>query len=424
MPATESPAPPHTGAVTGLLEQLAFLRDPDYAQRHFTRLGEVFETVITGQPVVFVRGAGPVEELMAQASSLEGWWPASVSRLLGPYSLSNRNGEAHLARRRAVGRLFSAQALKGYAPGIAAICDRLVDDLVTAPPPVALARRMRPFAFQVIAEEVLGLHPEGQTELFEDFERWASGLFSLPIAYPTGRLARALAARRRLIQRILGLLPGLTTLQGACDEAGLPLDDADLADQLLLLLFAGYETTASSLTVVVMLLLRHPATLAWLLEELDTVPWPPEGPPMEQLERLPRMNAVIKEVMRLAPPVGGVFRRAIAPVRVGGYTIAPGRVIQVNITATHRRGWDPGEGEAFRPERHLEPPPPNSISVPFGLAPRVCLGKPLAELEMRLLLTRLLQGARLSLVSEQDLSLMVSPTPQPRGGLLVHVDRR
>jgi cytochrome P450 len=424
MPATESPAPPHTGAVTGLLEQLAFLRNPDYASQHFARLGDVFETVITGQPVVFVRGAGPVEELMAQASALEGWWPASVSQLLGPFSLSNRNGEAHLARRRAVGRLFSAQALKGYAPGIAGICDGLVEDLVTAAPPVALARRMRPFAFQVIAEEVLGLQPEGQTELFEDFERWASGLFSLPIAYPTSRLARALAARRRLIQRILGLLPGLTTLEGACDEAGLPLDDADLADQLLLLLFAGYETTASSLTVLVMMLLQHPACLAWLLEELDAVPWPADGPPMDQLERLPRLNAVIKEVLRLAPPVGGVFRRAIAPVRLGGYTIPPGRVIQVNITATHREGWGHGDGGAFRPERHLEPPPPGSASVPFGMAPRVCLGKPLAELEMRLLLTRLLQRVNLSLEPQQDLTLAVSPTPQPRSGLLVRVERR
>jgi cytochrome P450 len=423
MPATESPAPPHTGAVTGLLEQLAFLREPDYASRHFARLGDVFETVITGQPVVFVRGAGAVEELMAQASALEGWWPASVSQLLGPLSLSNRNGEAHLARRRAVGRLFSAQALKGYGPGIARICDRLVDDLVAAPPPVALARRMRPFAFQVIAEEVLGLRPEGQTELFEDFERWAGGLFSLPIAYPTSPLARALAARRRLIQRIRGLLPGLTALEGACDEAGQPLDDADLADQLLLLLFAGYETTASSLTVLVMMLLQHPATLAWLLEELDAIPWPAAGPPLDQLERLPRLNAVIKEVLRLAPPVGGVFRRTVAPVRLGDYTIPPGRVIQVNITASHRQGWGPGE-ETFRPERHLEAPPPGSTAVPFGLAPRVCLGKPLAELEMRLLLTRLLQRVSLSLEPQQDLTLAVSPTPLPRSGLLVRVERR
>ncbi|MFN9055552.1 MAG: cytochrome P450, partial [Cyanobacteriota bacterium] len=146
MPSSPSLAPPHTGAVTGVLELLASLRDPEFAARRFARKGDVFETVIAGQPSVFVRGAGPVAELISQPAALEGWWPPSVSQLLGPYSLSNRNGEAHLARRRAVGRLFSGQALKSYAPGIALICDQVVSGLAGAPQPVALANWMRPFA--------------------------------------------------------------------------------------------------------------------------------------------------------------------------------------------------------------------------------------------------------------------------------------
>ena len=220
----------HTGAVTGVLELLSFLRDPGFASHRFAEKGDVFETVLAFQPQVFARGAGAVAELMTQTEALEGWWPPSVSELLGPYSLANRNGEAHLARRRAVGRLFSPQALRGYAPGIARICDTVCTGLAAAPQPVALAKWMRPFAFQVIAEEVLGLTPEGREGLYEDFEIWTRGLFSFPIAYPTSPLARAKAARRRLIQRIHGLLPSLTVLVGACDEAGLPLNDADLAE--------------------------------------------------------------------------------------------------------------------------------------------------------------------------------------------------
>ena len=424
MPSSPSQAPPHTGAVTGVLELLASLRDPEFAARRFAQMGDVFETVLAGQPSVFVRGAGPVAELISQPAALEGWWPPSVSQLLGPFSLSNRNGEAHMARRRAVGRLFSGQALKSYAPGIATICDQVVSGLAGAPQPVALAHWMRPFAFQVIAEEVLGLTPQGREGLYEDFEIWSRGLFSLPIAYPTSRLARAKAARRRLITRILGLLPSLSVLTSACDEAGLPLEDADLADQLLLLLFAGYETTASSLTLMVLLLLQHPAAMAWLQEEIDSFPWPPCAAGVEQLETLPRLNAVIQEVLRLVPPVGGFFRRAVAPVHLGSYTIAPGKVIQVDITATQRDGQAFVDPEAFRPERHLSGPPPGAAYVPFGAAPRVCLGRPLAELEMRLLLTRLLQSLRFQLVPDQDLSLEVIPTPRPKSGLLVQVELR
>jgi cytochrome P450 len=418
-PAVPPQAPPHTGAVSGLLELLGFLRDPGFAGRRFAELGDVFETVLAGQPQVFVRGAGPVAELMTQAAALEGWWPPSVSELLGRNSLANRNGEAHMARRRAVGRLFSAQALKGYAPGIARICDKVASGIAAAPQPVALAEWMRPFAFEVIAEVVLGLSPAGRQGLYEDFEIWTSGLFSLPIAYPTSRLARAKAARRRLISRIHGLLPSLSVLVGACDQAGLPLQDADLADQLLLLLFAGYETTASSLTLLVLLLLQHPSTIPWLQQEVDAVAWPPSGAALEQLETLPRLNAVIKEVLRLVPPVGGFFRRAIAPVQLGPYTIAAGRVIQVDISATQRDGQVFAEPEAFRPERQLEGPAPGAVYIPFGLAPRVCLGRPLAELELRLLTLRLLQTLRFSLEPDQDLSLDMIPTPRPRSGVLV-----
>lgn len=424
MPAAIPQTPPHTGAVTGVLELLAFLRDPGFADQRFAELGNVFETVLVFQPQVFVRGAAPLAELMTQTAALEGWWPASVKELLGPSSLANRNGEAHLARRRAVGRLFAPQALRGYAPGIARICDKVCAGLAAAPQPVALAHWTRPFAFEVIAEEVLGLSPEGRKGLYEDFEIWTRGLFSFPIAYPNSLLARARAARRRLIHRIHGLLPSLTVLADACDEAGLPLNEADLADQLLLLLFAGYETTASSLTLLVLLLLQHPNTHAWLQEEVAAVAWPPTAAGLDALEGLPRLNAVIREVLRLVPPVGGFFRRAIAPVHLGPYTIAPGKVIQVDITGTHRDGSvfaAPGE---FRPERHLEGNPPGSGYVPFGMAPRVCLGKPLAELEMRLLTVRLLQTLRLTLMPDQDLSLDTIPTPRPRSGLLVRVEPR
>lgn len=424
MPSSTSQAPPHTGAVTGVLELLASLRDPNFAVRRFQQMGDVFETVLAGQPSVFVRGAGPVAELMTQSAALEGWWPPSVSQLLGPYSLANRNGEAHLARRRAVGRLFSAQALKSYAPGIAAICDQVAAGIAAAPQPVALDHWMRPFAFQVIAEVVLGLSPEGRVGLYGDFELWSLGLFSVPIAYPTGRLARAKQARRRLLSRIHGLLPTLDVLANACDEAGLPLQDADLADQLLLLLFAGYETTASSLTLLVLLLLQHPNTMAWLQEEVEALPWPPTAAGIEQLESLPRLNAVIQEALRLVPPVGGFFRRAVAPVHLGPYTIGPGKVIQVDIAATQRDGQVFAQPEAFRPERHLSGTTPGAAYVPFGAAPRVCLGRPLAELEMRLMLTRLLQTLRFTLVADQDLSLEVIPTPRPKSGLLVRVEPR
>jgi cytochrome P450 len=137
-----------------------------------------------------------------------------------------------------------------------------------------------------------------------------------------------------------------------------------------------------------------------------------------------RLDATVREVMRLIPPVGGLFRRTTAPVTVEGIAVPAGRVIQVNIAGTHR---DPRVFEApdsFQPDRHLRQPLTPPGFIPFGGGPRVCLGKSLAELEVRLMALRLLQRLELALVSDQDLSLVPMPAPVPRDRLLVTVRRR
>ena len=113
---------------------------------------------------------------------------------------------------------------------------------------------MRRFAFAVIATTVLGLDSTSRDALFADFEIWTKALFSIPVAIPGTPFAKAMGARQRLLNRIKQVLKqgsnqgGLDLISGGLDEAGIPLDDDDLAEQLLLLLFAGDETTASSLS--------------------------------------------------------------------------------------------------------------------------------------------------------------------------------
>ncbi|MFM7315116.1 MAG: cytochrome P450, partial [Cyanobium sp.] len=330
---------PSTGAVLGLLETLSFLRDPDFARRRFERHGDAFVTVLLGQRMVFLRGGAAIRDLLQQGDRIEGWWPTSVKQLLGSRSLANRNGPAHRARRRVVGQLFSAAGLRRYSPRVVALVNELADELRQAPEPVALVERLRRFAVSVIATVVLGLEGEDREALFHDFELWSRALFSLPLAIPCSPYARALQARTRLLQRLRGVLQqnqrrspaereraggGLDLLAGGLDEAGLPLDDEDLAEQLLLLLFAGYETTASSLSCLLLALLQHPEVETWCRREIETLPWPP--PPENALTAYdaaaaPRLDAVVQEVMRLTPPVGGFFRRTTAPVVLDGLTV-------------------------------------------------------------------------------------------------------
>ena len=408
---------PNTGAVSGLKETLDFFSDPSFAQRRFETYGDVFATKLLAQPIVFIRGERAISDLFSQSESLEGWWPESVKQLLGSRSLANRNGAGHKARRRVVGQLFSSAALARYTPSITALVDELAEELKASDGPIPLAGQMRRFAFTVIATTVLGLDRGSRDALFADFEIWTKALFSIPLAIPGTPFAKAMAARARLLNRIKAVLKagsnqgGLDLISGGLDEAGIPLDDDDLAEQLLLLLFAGYETTASSLSCLFRALLLHPEVLHWLQSDLICGPWPATTAPQSQ-----KLDATVLEVMRQTPPVGGFFRRSLHPIELAGVAVPEKSVIQVALTPSGTKsGTDLSE---FRPQRHLDGSFDQTL-LPFGGGERVCLGKALAELEIRLMAVGLLRQVQLQLAPGQDLSLQLVPSPTPRSGLLV-----
>ncbi len=419
---------PGTKGTTGILEALAFFRDPYFAKSRFERYGNVFETSLFGQSMVFIQGGKAISDLLSHPEAIEGWWPESVKLLLGSYSLANRNGSSHKARRRVVAQLFSASALQRYSPSIINMVQELSDEFRTAKMPIPLAERMRRFAFSVIASTVLGLEGSEYDELFSDFEIWTKALFSIPIALPGSPFAKALKARKRLLERLTDVISqplkgrgGLDLIVGSLDEVGIPLTDDDLVEQLLLLLFAGYETTASALSCLMRELLLNPSVERWLREEIDHLCWPPSpenATTAYELANAPKLDALISEVMRLTPPVGGFFRRTKCPIVIDGVLVPENRVVQVALAASNRHGV--GDLEIFRPQRHLE----DDCSVtlmPFGYGERICLGKALAELEIRLMVVGLFRNLRLAVIPNQNFTLKQLPSPTPSDGLLVKV---
>ena len=132
---------------------------------------------------------------------------------------------------------------------------------------------------------------------------------------------------------------------------------------------------------------------------------------------------MVKEVMRLTPPVGGFFRRTRAPIQLAGFAVPADRVVQVSLRATHRLGDPADDLEVFRPQRHLEDGC-SAMLLPFGGGERVCLGKALAEAEIRLLAVGMIQRIDCELVPDQDLSLAIIPSPTPKSGLQVRASLR
>jgi cytochrome P450 family 135 len=178
----------------------------------------------------------------------------------------------------------------------------------------------------------------------------------------------------------------LSMLVAARFEDGEPMSDAELRDQLMTLLLAGHETTATALAWTFDLLLRHPAALGRLRHELEDGE---EG----------YLRAVIAESLRLRPVIPLAGRRLRAELRVDGFTLPPGTDVTPAIWLTHTREDIYPAPLEFQPERFLDDGPETYAWIPFGGGVRRCLGASFAEFEMRVVLRetlrrRELRGAR------------------------------
>ncbi len=175
----------------------------------------------------------------------------------------------------------------------------------------------------------------------------------------------------------------LSLLLEARDEDGRPLTDSELRDELMTLLVAGHETTATALAWALERLVRAPAVLDRLIDE-------------DRDGGDEYLDAVIKETLRLRPVVPAVARRLQAPMDFGPWRLPAGVHIAPSIYLLHRRPDLYPEPLEFRPERFLAPDPPGTYEwIPFGGGVRRCLGASFALFEMKAVLRAILRGARL-----------------------------
>jgi cytochrome P450 len=176
----------------------------------------------------------------------------------------------------------------------------------------------------------------------------------------------------------------LTLLLSARDEHGSPLTNQELRDELITILLAGHETTATSIGWAFERLLRTPPALERLTAEVEAG------------ESSDYLDAVIKETLRVRPVVTEVFRAPTEQVGLGGYRFEPGTQLAASIVLVQ---YDPQlyppDPHAFRPERFLEGAPEPYTWVPFGGGVRRCLGAAFAQLEMKIVISTVIARARL-----------------------------
>ena len=332
---------------------------------------------------------------------------AVLGPVVGERSLLLLDGAEHLRERKLMLPPFHGERMRAYAGVIGEAADASIASWPLGEP-FALLPRMQSLTLEVIMRAVFGVHESAGTgglaqRIRALLDPVASRTSVLLLALSRGRVGagagqsfqerrRALdeliyreIARRRAAEDLDRREDVFSMLLLARGENGQPMSDQELRDELVTLLVAGHETTATALAWAFELLLRNANVLQRLKAELAG------GASGEYLD------AVVKEVLRLRPVIMGVGRVVRGrPFEVGGYQIPPGVEINPSIAAIHRREDRYPQAGAFRPERFLGPDAPDSYSwLPFGGGTRRCLGASFATFEMQVVIRRVLERTTL-----------------------------
>jgi cytochrome P450 len=212
-------------------------------------------------------------------------------------------------------------------------------------------------------------------------------------------------------------------MQARDPETGTPMNDEQLIDNLLTFYLAGHETTAKALTWTLYLLARSPEWTSALKDEIARVTG---GAPVtaKHIDRLALTQQVIKESMRLYPPVPVLSRQAVADTALGPHAVSAGMSLVMPIYAIHRHRARWRSPDVFEPTR-FAPDEEAKISryqyMPFGAGPRICIGMAFAMIEATTMLATLLQSARFGAVDGHKPLPVARVTLLPKGGMPLRV---
>ncbi|KAF6720704.1 Cytochrome P450 26A1 [Oryzias melastigma] len=333
-PSCGSPLPPGSMGLPFIGETLQLLLQ----RRKFLRMkrqkyGYIYRTHLFGSPTVRVTGAENVRHiLLGEHRLVSAQWPASVRTILGSDTLSNMHGSQHRTKKKAIMRAFSREALELYIPVIQEEVQAAVQTWLAREACVLVYPEMKRLMFRIAMRILLGFEPEqirtDEQQLVEAFEEMIKNLFSLPIDVPFSGLYRGLRARNFIHSKIEENIKNkvqesekgskhrdaLQQLIDSSRKSGEPFRMQGIKESATELLFGGHETTASTATSLVMFLGLNPGAVDRLRQELREKAeqgMDLQNLNMEVLEQLKFAGCVIKETLRINPPVPGGFRVAL-----------------------------------------------------------------------------------------------------------------
>jgi cytochrome P450 len=423
-----------------LLQGLHFaLRGLPFFEMCQRRYGDCFTIRMPfGPPYVLFTAPAAVREIFTgDGDELRAGEANVVLRpLLGVNSLLFLDGDRHARERRLMLPPFHGERMLAYADTMRAITDGVVDRWPVRRP-FPIHPEMQAITLDVILRTVFGLEAETLAVLRDLLRRWIASSLNPALLWPRlqvdfgrvspwGRLVRlkreidALLLAEIAHRRDAGAIERgdvLSLLLAARDEEGRPMRDEELLDEMITLLVAGHETTATALAWTFHHLLANPDVLEACRAEARG-----SG---GDFVRLPLLDAVVKETLRLNPVITEVGRRLTRPMRIGGRDIPAGVAVGPCIYLVHRRPDVWPDPDRFDPARFVGARPSPYEFLPFGGGARRCLGMAFALYEMKVVLATVLSRAELAPMRGYEMKVVRrSITMAPSRGMPVVVTAR
>jgi cytochrome P450 len=419
--------PPGPGGPAALQTARLVARPVPFLEECRRRFGGTFTArVLRAGTMVFISDPPSLKRLFGadRDNTIAPGRNVVLAPVLGRRSLLLLEGEEHLRRRKLMLPPFHGERMRAYEQVMAQAAEREVASW-TVGHRFRLHPSMQAITLEVILGAVFGVEDRERRQELHDHlvgilattrSPFAIGmtmdrLRHLP-AYR--RVGRMLAAADEILLAEIGERRGdpelssrddiLSLLVAARFDDGSAMSDGELRDQLMTLLMAGHETTATALAWAFDLLFRAPDKLARLRAEVA------QG-------GHEYLDAVIEETLRVRPVVPFVGRQLRVPAELGGYELPQGTVVMPSIYLAHTRADVYEDPYAFRPERFLDGAPETYSWIPFGGGTRRCIGGAFAELEMRVVLGTVLGRTELRPGSDRPEPIVRrNVTLSPRNG--------
>ncbi|PSB47056.1 cytochrome P450 [Chroococcidiopsis thermalis] len=411
------------------------------------KYGDIFTMHLSGiGSYVVIGNPQAIGEIFNQDAKFDvGRGNAIAEPLVGRNSLMLVDGDRHRRERKLLMPPFHGERLQTYAKQICLITKQIASSWQVGQSFVARTT-MQKISLEVILQVVFGLSegeryqqlkplltewldmtdsPLKSSMLFLQFLQKDWGAWS-----PWGQMKQRQHHVRALLQaeieeRRAKDIKGrdvLSLMMAARDENGQAMTDEELKDELLTILFAGHETTATTLAWALYQIHQHPDVRDRLLHELDSLG---EFAPMK-IAQLPYLSAVCQETLRMYPVIPVIFPRITkSPTKIAGYLFEAQTALMPSIYLVHYREDLYPNAKQFQPERFLERQYSPSEYLPFGGGSRRCLGYALAGLEMKLVLATILSKYQLALVEDKPVQIQRRGfTLAPQGGVSMVVSAK